>query len=286
MIVSLRDFLFGGRAAFFYPFETRIIEEVRSRLGAEASVRLQSQVEKINKLQRLANGKEVNLYHMLHGKPAFDDNLRFPDASDEALLASASLICSEKPTKLKVELWLAKGRLFSLVYNKPPKQFFADADLKSVRPEIVDVKIWFDPMHPHPTRVDKPIDSSTLTGWLREWRSKGRVTDLRKPLLSAEREALLGRIDAQLPPDYLELAAQTDGAKLMTCTVHGVAGIRKIVWPEKNFYILAEIEGHGALAVQEGSQDAMLYFLDYEDNEARPVGKSFKDAVTDFLKVE
>ena len=284
-MMGLLDFLLGDRAVFF-PFETRIIEEVKSHLVVDARTRLQRQVEVINKIQRLSDGKEVNLYQMRHGKPAFDDSLRFPNAADEELLASVNLVGSDKNAKLKAEIWLAKGRLFSLVFNKPPKQFFEGVNLKSVQPEIVDVKIWFDPMHPHSVDKGQLIDESALSGWLREWSDKGRVAGLHAPLPQSERSAYLTRIDAQLPPDYLELVAQTEGARFAACVVYGVTGIRQIVWPEANYYILAEIEGLGALAVKDADQDAELYLLHYEDNDSRSVGTSFQKAVANLLMLD
>jgi hypothetical protein len=272
--------------ADFYPFERLVLDEVKSRLGAESGARLQRQIEAINKIQRLSDGKEVNFYQMRHGKPAFDDNLRFPHAASEALLASVYLTSLDKRSKLKVEVWLAKGRLFSLVFNKPPKQFFAGASLKTVRPEIANVKIWLDPMRPLAVPPDQPVDVSALTGWLHEWYAKGRVTGLRAPLSESERAACFERIDARLPPDYLDLVAQTEGATLATCTVHGAREIRKLVWPDANYYLIAEIKGLGALVVKEDDRDSMLYFLHYENNDVRPVGASLQKAIADLLKLD
>lgn len=283
MFRLLNSLLGGG--ADFYPLESRILEEVKSRLDTEGSTRLQRQIEVINKIQRLADGKEVNLYQMRHSKPTFDDNLRFPNAADEGLLASVNLAGPDRRTKLRVDVWLAKGRLFSLVFNKPPKQFFAGSNLKTVQPEIADVKIWLDPMRPHSSEADKPVDASALTGWLRKWNAKGFVAGLHDPLQESERAECLARVDAQLPQDYLELVAQTEGANLAICVVYGVAGIRQIVWPEANYYILAEIEGLGALAVKDGDRHAELYLLHYEDNDAESVGTSFQKAVADLLKL-
>jgi hypothetical protein len=109
---------------------------------------------------------------MRNGRPTFDDSLRFPDAADEALLASVTLTELGKRTKLKADIWLAKGRLFSLVFNKPPKQFFTGANLKSVEPNISSVKIWFEPMQPYPIDVNVTMPESELTGWLRELSDK------------------------------------------------------------------------------------------------------------------
>ena len=284
-MLRLLNALMGG-GTDFYPFESRVLDEVTSQLDAESGVRLQRQIEVVNKIQRLSNGKEVNLYHMRHSKPAFDDNLRFPHTASEALLASVDLARPDKRAKLKVEVWLAKGRLFSLVFNKPPKQFFAGTSLNAVRPEIANVKIWLDPMQPLAVTTDKPVDVSALTGWLREWYAKGRVAGLHAPLPESERAACFERIDARLPSDYLDLMAQTEGATLTACTVHGAREIRQLVWPEANYYLVAEIEGLGALAVKEDDRDAVLYLLHYEDNDARPVGTSLPKAIADLLKLD
>ena len=284
-MAGLLDFLLGSRANF-YPFEKRIIEEVEARLNSEGCSRLQQQVEAINKIQRLADGKEVNLYQMRNGKPAFDEKLRFPDGRTEALLASARLVHPENGTKLEVKIWLVKGKLFSLEFNKSPKQFFVDSSLDSIQPEIIDVKIRFDPMHPPPISTDKPIDESALTGWLREWHAKGQVAGLHASLPKSEQATYLDSIDALLPPDYLELVAETEGVELAACVVYGLAGIRHVVLPEATYYMLAEIEGLGALAVKDGNRNAELYFLHYEDNDARPVGTSFQKAIVDLLKLE
>jgi hypothetical protein len=275
-----------GRRASFYPFESRILEELKSRLGDESSTRLQRQIEVINKIQRLSDGKEVSLYQMRYGKPAFDDSLRFPNAADEALLASVYLKEPDKRAQLKVEVWLARGRLFSLVFNKSPKLFFTGANLNTVRPEIADAKIWIDPMHPHFMEVDKSINASALAGWLREWHAKGRVAGLHAPLPELEREAYLARMDTRFPIDYLELVAQSEGAILAVCVVYGVTKIRQIVWPEANYYIIAEIEGLGAVAVKDEDKNAELYLLHYEANNAWPLGTSFQKAVATLLKLD
>jgi hypothetical protein len=279
-MMGLLDFLLSGRADF-YPFEMRIIDAVKSRLDDDAATRLQRQIEVINKIQRLADGKEVNLYQMRGGKAVFDDERRFPDAADEALLASVNLTGPDERANLKAEVWLAKGRLFSLVFNKPPKQFFAGMNLTVAQPPITDVKIWFDPMHPHVPSADKSVDASALRGWLREWHAKGLVADLHAPLPPAECAARIARIDAQLPTDYLELVAQTEGARLAASVVYGVAETRQVVWPEANYYIMAEIEWIGALAVKEGDRNAEIYLLRYDENNVRPVGTSLQKALTD-----
>ncbi|QDQ28328.1 hypothetical protein FNU76_19325 [Chitinimonas arctica] len=273
------NFLLGR--ADFCPFETRIIEEVKARLNERAASLLQRQMEAINKVQRLADGKEVNLYQMRFGKPAFDESLRFPNTGEEALLASVNLIAPGKQAKLKAEVWLANGRLFSLAFNKAPKQFFAGSDLKTVQPEIADVKIWFDPLSPSPAGF---VDESMLPAWLlNDGRSLADTESLRAPLPQSEQAAYIARVDAQLPQDYLELIARTEGLTLASAVVYGLAKVREVIFPEANYYILADIEGVGALAVKSGNQSAELYRLDYENSTTQKIGTSFQKAVTELV---
>jgi hypothetical protein len=189
--------------------------------------------------------------------------------------------------KLKLELWLTKGRLFSLVFNKPPKEFFAGGRLRKVQPTIADVKIWLDPMQSGkaPEKTARQETNISLHGWLGDWQRKGRVSELQVPLPSQDRVAVLERIDAVLPADYLELISQTEGVKLRDCVIHGAGKIRKVVSVDANYYILADTGTDGGLAVKEGDQGGALYALDYESDSVRQIGRSLKDAVAAILGI-
>jgi hypothetical protein len=271
---GLLDILLG-RGSRLYPFEVSLIEAVIDRLSGESGLRLRKQVEAINKIQRIAEGKEVNLYKMSHGKPSFDDGLSFTGTGDEALLATVSLEDpSGKRSRLKVELWLAHGRLFSLVFNERPGGLFGQ--LQTAQPKIADVRIWFDPMQSQ--KVPRRATSISPSDWLDDWQNKGRISQLQIPLSREERTAALERIDAVLPADYVDLLSRTDGLKLGEYVVHGAAKIRKIVTVDANYYVLADAESNG-LVVKEGGQDGELFVLDYEDESMWPVGKSLKAAI-------
>ena len=227
-------FSLGNRNSL-YSFEACVIEAIRSRLDPEAATRLQAQIDSINKVQRLTDGKEVDLYRVAHGKPSFDDSLRFPQGEEEALLGTVHLTHPGNPVTLKAEAWLVSGRLFSLVFDKPPKQFFAGYALDAVRPGVKDVTVWMDPMRGRPKGDEVPVDPGTLTGWMRELSISGQLTDTRAPLVGPQRAALIAQIDAQLPPDYLELIEQMDGARTGKCRIHGLTSVRKVVQADDNF---------------------------------------------------
>jgi hypothetical protein len=273
-------FLLGNRNRL-YPFEARVIEAIKSRLDSDAATRLQAQIDCVNKVQRLTDGKEVNLYRVAHGKPAFDDSLRFPQGEEEALLGTVHLAYSASPGTLKAEAWLAKGRLFSLVFDKPPKRFFGGQSLDAVRPEVADATVWMDPMRERPMGEGGPVDPATLKGWPQELFASCQLTAPRSPLVGPQRATRIAQIDAQLPPDYLEFTEQMDGAQAGECKIHGLASVRKVALSNENFYILAEDDA-GALAVKDGSRDGELYRLSYEGDDAQPVGQPFRTALVEF----
>jgi hypothetical protein len=121
-----------------------ILQAVVSRTDDKIGRRLQRQIEVVNKVQRICDGKEVNLYRMRYGKVAFDDSLRFPNAPAELLLARVDLRLPNGKATLTAKVWMAEGRLFSMEFNMPPRQFFARINLRDARPEIVDVEILCD----------------------------------------------------------------------------------------------------------------------------------------------
>jgi len=144
VIKALLSFL-GRTTSGLYDFESLAIEEVITHLG-NAGPQVRRQIEVVNRVQRIAGGKEVDLYCMRAGKVAFDDRLRFPGI-DEARLATVILHEGTPGRhKLKLELWLANGRLFSLIYDRPPQEFFGASRLRDVRPSIADVRIETDPL--------------------------------------------------------------------------------------------------------------------------------------------
>jgi hypothetical protein len=274
---------FGPKTSQLYPFEIGVIEAVKSRLGSDTATQLQRQVDSINKVQRHTNGKEVNLYCIVRGKPAFDESLRFPGIADEAILATVRMTHRNRSAVLKIELWLANGRLFSLLFDKPPKQFFAGYSLEDVNPAISEVTIGTDPSLG--TEILASGETSAVPGTLKGWPQalliSGQLQALRPPVPASQREALIAQIDARLPLDYLELVDQTDGALVGTCKVHGLTSIRKVVLPDVNYYILAELDNASALAIKDGSRSGELYRLHYESDDVQPLSQSFRSAMTE-----
>jgi hypothetical protein len=139
MMFRLLESLFGKSK--FYPFETMILEKVLSRIEGENVLRLKQQIGVINYIQRHREGREVNFYQMQNGKVIFDNNLRFPDSPEEEMLARVILRSPTETTELKAEIWMTGGRIFSLEFDKRPKQYFSGIRLQDARPEITEVVV-------------------------------------------------------------------------------------------------------------------------------------------------
>lgn len=139
----LLNFLLGHNSDF-YPFERQILEIVAARMECQDGVRLKRQIDAVNHIQRLRNGREVNLYQICNGKVAFDDNLRLSNTADELNMASVTLRLAGNRKNLRVVVWMVKGRLFSLEFSESPKKFFAGSSLLATDSEIIDVEIHCD----------------------------------------------------------------------------------------------------------------------------------------------
>lgn len=125
----------------FFPFEVSILESVINSYGGEVASRLQQQVDAVNYVQRLRAGVEVNLYHLEGGKESFAGDLRFVNAPEEQRLADVVLELPNANDELRAQVWMAGGRIFSLEFNKSPKEFFLGKLLESARANIINVTI-------------------------------------------------------------------------------------------------------------------------------------------------
>lgn len=78
---------------------------------------LRQSVTRINLVQRLDGGREVNTYEMRNGKPVLDEAPRLSDSSGEAVLATFSLSTSSG-ARNKGKVWLIDGRFFSMEFEQ------------------------------------------------------------------------------------------------------------------------------------------------------------------------
>ena len=97
--------------------EVTVLNCVKGHLDARIAALWDSQVQAINKVQRLAGGVEVNFYRMKNGRPSFDDELAFPNKAQELPVGKVRLELPNMEAKLSAVVWCVKGFVFSIEYD-------------------------------------------------------------------------------------------------------------------------------------------------------------------------
>ena len=192
---------------------------------------LKSQLDRVSKIQRHAGGREVNLYCMKGGAAFLDESLRFPNSKPELLLAKAAIESPCLREALRAEVWMANGRIFSLMFNRSPNGIGKDF-------KVNHFEILSDPMKQF---------------------VEGEET-------IKDREKILEKINASLPEEYITMIEIKHDHSINGWQLYDIPNIRKIAFPDKNYYLLAEKEGRGAIAVAESNLSGELFYLDYEDD--------------------
>jgi hypothetical protein len=271
------SFPLRSRRPLLSPLEKRLVDALADHLTAEARLLLSKQIEYFNFVRRDSDDKEVNFNHIERRKSVFDPTLLFPVAAEEVRLGRISFVTPDKPKPFRVDFWIVHGHLFSLEFNESPRGINAD------NIEIRDVRILADPMTPQAAEPRRSKEPEALTAWPGEWSRKWRLANLSEPLPEPQRCRILDQLDSTLPADYLELVGQTEGLEVQGSVVYGLSGVRSVVLPAANYYVLAEFADRGVLAVKQGQSDGRVYFVDYEGQEEE-MGSSFHMAVERLLE--
>jgi hypothetical protein len=100
------------------PVERRLLDAVAATSPPEYRELLRQQLDHINFVQRLSDGKEINFYCIRDGRPSWDPLLALPDQREESKLATVHLRAKGGPNEFTVDVWIVKGYLFSLEANK------------------------------------------------------------------------------------------------------------------------------------------------------------------------
>lgn len=114
---SIVAFLRKGDTGFSR-LEAALLDEVGRHLNMDRADRLRCRIERINLVQRLDGGREVNAYALENGKPVFDESTRLIDEDDAQRLATFSFVDGNQITYTGAA-WLINGQLFSLEFDNP-----------------------------------------------------------------------------------------------------------------------------------------------------------------------
>ena len=259
------------------PLEQKLLQAVGDKLDPETQAIWRRQLEQINYVRRWARGKEVSLYALKRGKQNFDPTDLFP-ADQAVMLASAFFEAERSEKQFRADFYLVQGRIFSMEFNESPRE------VRKTSLKVHEVRMHSDPMAPVEEIESHPLENNRLEGWVAKWVEHHRAEKLRTPLPRDKRDGILGRMDGVLPTDYLELVGQTEGLTIDGCVVFGVSEIRSVVDPDRNYYMLADLEGQGALTVAREDPSGVICFLSYEGDWPVEMGFSFREAVDQLMR--
>ena len=229
--------------------ESHVLTAVSAELPPAARDIFNKQRDSINLIQRHADGKEVNLYAMQRGKPYFDEQSLFPLRTIETQLATVEMVAGGGQKSLRAEVWLVKGWVFSICFNRPPKGFLQSSE------SVINTKILCDPMK----QASEQIVSNGPGG-----------------------EEALKTIRSTLPDEYLRLVRGNEGILINGWSVCEVQDIRKVLQRDGNYYLLAEKKDMGGVAVKEDESSGQLYYLDYGDDRAEKITVNLRTFFEEF----
>jgi hypothetical protein len=113
--------LFAKLFRKFTPVEEAVLQSVNSSMPALLRGRFSQQLLLINKVQRHSDDKEVNMYMMKAGQvssPPVSSLLSSSD--DEFKLGEVHLTAADGGLKMRADLWVVRGRIFSIEFEKSP----------------------------------------------------------------------------------------------------------------------------------------------------------------------
>ena len=258
------------------PLEKKLLQEFGARLEPNARELLQRQISQINLIQRHSNSKQVCFYSIRSGIPYWDPTAIFPARSLELRLATLRFRVPGNVAVWCVDVILVEGHLFSLVFEPSPKGIAKREDI-----EVEHMILHQDPMQRVREAVTQRVEAGELrlVGWLEDCRRRFELAEVYLPLPEEERSRLTALIRARLPDEYTQLVEQCEGLAVDGCVVFGLSQVYEVTLDKANYYLLADIEGHGALAVRSYSDDELIYYLDYDGAEPRVSGRSFRAAM-------
>jgi|LakMenE01Jun11ns_1017448.scaffolds.fasta_scaffold8958985_1 hypothetical protein len=121
--------------------ESSVIEAIAESLPDASAKVLRVQVQLINKVQRLDQDREVDLYRIEKGKIVFPENALFANQSDEFELARLKVTDTETGHGTNAVVSLVKGRLFCIEFSHDPRDLKESRNLQIIVQSIVDPMI-------------------------------------------------------------------------------------------------------------------------------------------------
>jgi hypothetical protein len=288
--------LAAGSSFTVRDYEAFSILAWRDKLSQPAMSVLDKQLDLITWINRQSKEKLVLFHPDSEEKWNACPGLLFPLRRTKTVARISIRIAGSKGPALNSDIVLFDGRLHSIEFDRVPRTIFSQsmvfrvAGLKQVtlaalkNVEVRNVKILEDPMQAGRVPASGPIARRTWTGVMKEWAGRWELGGIREPLPESDRQKIISEIDAALPPDYLKVVEQTERLEIGPWTIFGLSEIRKVVRPDGNFYIVAQLDESSDLAVAQGSKDNALYLIPYEGDLAERMAGGFRTVIEQKLQ--
>lgn len=269
-------FALFGYGSRLQPHEELVLQTIAGQLEPELRKVYLRQIDSINKVQRFSKGKEVNLYVTRFGKPNFDMSLSLPQVTDEEVFATVNITIKGRRTPLRCDVWLVSGRIFSLVFNAPPRELVGSTSLVELSQASAAVHyrgsaVGLENCYEKCTRSEVfPMLAKVMGVEL-----AGAVTSREGiPKETIECDPVAN----SLPVDYQQLLTFHNGIKWEYGWIHGLDEKSVVVTENWNFRVLAEVGTERLLGIREGQLDGQVFELAH-DTPPRPVGTSLVLAI-------
>ena len=254
-------------------YESSCLDAWKKHLSEQPRLKLEGQLARFDYVERLSGEKKVNFFCLRRHRVPFSEQMRFPVSTEEQTIEVATVWlrrCEPRSrARLRADMIVGAGEFFSIEFNKPPLAYFGIDEKTPTEPIIDEVLIRQDLTHK--VALAPPLmDAGRLEGWLAEWHTKWQLSEVLEPAPQAEREKLLRSFDTVFPKDYLEAVAQVGSFRVRNCKVFGLSEVEKIVHPDQNSYVIAEVEDRCYVGVRQGAETARIYQLHFESDEPEP----------------
>jgi len=255
------------------PYEATCLDAWKEQLSETPRLQLEGQLSRFDYVERLADDKQVNFWCLKEQHAYSPEELRFLAGTKEQAVEVATVWLRRRQprsrARLRADMSVVNGEFFSIEFNKPPLTFFGIGKGSSVEPLVDEVVIRHDLTHKEAVAV--PLtDTRRLHGWLAEWHSQWQLSEVFEPPPEEKREKLLRSFDTVFPKDYLEAVAQVGSFRVRNCKVFGLSEVEKVVHPDRNFYVIAEVEDRAYIGVRQGAETVEIYELHFEFDVSEP----------------
>lgn len=265
------------RRSPFTPVERALLQALQDHLPEETRTILTQQIEAVNSIYRDKESGEVNLYTPKHKPPP-----RFPNQRLEALWCTVHYRVPRLPERLKMRIYLVRGKIFTLAFGRVYRQIARENEV-----HIERVVFHTDVMEP----IEEPLPSlegadtdlqELLPAWCIALGRRWAIEQVLPPLSHEEQQQRLQAIEAALPKDYLELVRVCEGFRIGDAVVLGLSEVREVWLSSGAYYLLAE-RGGGFLGVAEGEREGRVVYLHHEYSEPCATFRTFAEALEHLL---